>query len=137
VLWRAPYNTLIVEPFAPVFEPKVVMLDGQPLDAASPGAVIGGTGLESWAAQEIWAKLFRSEFGESVLPLHVFLELGDPQQVNWVVPQSLQARVGWSAEDWTGLRPDVFAWCPPAGLLMAGLATEEAWDRMAAAVRAV
>lgn len=113
------------------------MIDGREADARSHHAVIGGMGLESWAAQEIWARLFWSEFGQSVEPLSVIIEPSDTEQVELVVPRSLHGRVGWSAQDWTGLRPEVFAWCPSAELLMVGPATEEAWDQMAAAARTV
>jgi hypothetical protein len=116
-------------------EPVGTMIDGSSADARTQPVVSGGGDLESWAAQNLWAKLVKDESDEWIEPLHVFFREGGASGARWIVILSRKGRTGWSQTDWSGLAPSVCEWCPAARLLIVGLTTGEPWSLTAQVFR--
>jgi hypothetical protein len=114
MLWRKGYATQKVEGFvAPAFVDGVV--------------VVGISALDQVTDAELWMRLLDKDFPDLDWRILSFgLDLG------LVLPPSRMRRVVEVVGDW-GLERE-FCLCVPAGFLMVGPPTEDAWEEFAAVV---
>ena len=105
------------------------------------GLVLVGRGAESILEQELWRKL---AVGEGVAPVVqglVGASASEFAEFRAAAPPSLAAGFRlWTDPAWAALLAEesparALAWSPATDLAMIGPATEEAWDRMLAAIR--
>jgi hypothetical protein len=135
---RPAYRTRLIEPFEP--RPLVATsLLGEPLSVSAGTLVVVGQGLESLVRQDVWRRLAHGEWGCAVPFAQVAVGAGDFDLARASVPRSrhgsvfLSQDVDWLVEE-TGVT-DVVAWCPGSCRAWSGLATEDAWDEVCAAIR--
>ncbi|MCU0317374.1 MAG: hypothetical protein MUC92_12350 [Fimbriimonadaceae bacterium] len=130
MLWKQRYDTTIQEG---VFLESQILgksLTGQPFTGCE--VLLGGFRAEDFSDQEILAKLFERDFPKANwLARGLF---GNPElaeTLELMVPPSRQCDT-WLFEPHSQVETfeprRVFCWLLPAGVLMLGPATEDAWE---------
>jgi hypothetical protein len=144
MIWRRSVQTQLIQdwtaPNLPLFN-----LNGDPFDLAQARMIAFGWSMESLADQEVWKRLAAGDFGPSGWHRSLVLSSWDDNlrsEAEEAVPPSERGsfllwldKDGRLAEE---LQPDqegsCGAWHPPGRLLALGMATEKAWEAMAASL---
>ncbi|MCA0361418.1 MAG: hypothetical protein LCH41_10215 [Armatimonadetes bacterium] len=124
MLWKAHYST-------------IVLTDVTMWAEEEARVIVGGFGPQDLGDMELWLRLIESEQALQDawrVDLTAFSkeDREDLIRASWVKKSLTQKPPEWS-ETWPRR---VYAYCPPARLLMIGPATEDAWDQFREAAMA-
>ena len=138
MMWRQPYQTVI---HRGVQKPliRATSLLGQPFESDSYDLIVGAVSMSSFADQDVYRRLFFEAFQPERFG-QIFWGCS-AAEVEQIIPGSRHAHCYLAPgshpfdEALGSLALDrAFAWVPKAELIMVGPPTEDAWEKMMAAI---